>query len=197
VRKALVLLAMALPCAIFGQNSDPAVSISGGPPAKGWTVLYAYTTITSADYVEYICSARSDQPNLSASVTQIVDSANTATVTTSAAHGLAVNNRVAIAGVTGDTDLNATYTILTVPSSTTFTVTSANVTDTTYNNTGITASSNAPRSNQPIWAIKRFTYGGTGGTSLLAVQWAVTGSNTKSGTGQANACDSRTTLAYQ
>lgn len=196
MRKAMLLLALALPSA-FGQNSDPAVSISGGPPSRGWTAIYNYATITGADYVEYICLAPANQPSLSLSITQIVDSSNTATVTASAAHGLSVGNRVVIAGVTGDTDLNGTYTILTVGSSTTFTFTSANVTDTTYNNTGITLTSSAPRTNRDIWAIKRFTYGGTGGTSLLAVQWAVKSGKVISSTGQENACDSRTTLSYQ
>lgn len=196
MRKAMLLLALALPC-VYAQNSDPAVSISGGPPAKGWTALYNYTAIGGADYVEYICLARSTQKNITASVTQIVDAANTATVTTASAHGLAINNRVAIAGVTGDTDLNATYLILTVPSSTTFTVTSANVTDATYATAGITISSYAPRSYDAIWAIKKFTYGGTGGTSLLAIQWAVKSASGSSSTGQENSCDARTTLAYQ
>lgn len=197
-RKALLLLlALALPC--VSQNSDPAVSMSGGPPSRGWTALYKYTIISSADYIEYICLAPTNQLPLSASITQIVDSSNTATVTTAVAHGLSVNNKVVIAGVTGDTDLNGTYVILTVPSSTTFTFTSASVTDATYNNTGITLTSSAPRTNLPIWAIKKYTYGGTGGTSLISTQWAVSSGGVISGTGQANSCDDRTsaTQAYQ
>lgn len=197
MRKALLLLALTLACTLCAQNSDPSVSMSGGPPAKGWTALYNYVAITGADYVEYICLARTTQKNTRATVTQIVDATNTATVTTSAAHGLAVNNQIVIAGVTGDTDLNGTYTVLTVPSSTTLTYTSASVTDATYNNAGITLTSYAPRSNDSIWAIKKFTYGGTGGTSLLAIQWAVSNSSGSSSTGQGFSCDSRTTLAYQ
>jgi hypothetical protein len=198
MRIALLMLALALPCArLFAQDNDPAVSISGGPPVRAWTSLLKYTTIGGADYVEYICYARTNQSAVTASVTQIVDAANTATVTVSSAHGLSVNNRVAISGVTGDTDLNGIYIVLTVPSATTFTYTSANVTDTTYNNAGITLISSAPRTNRNIWAIKKFTYGGTGGNNVLATQWAVKATNVISGTGSDNACDSRAALAYQ
>lgn len=197
MRLASLMLASALSCALlFAQDNDPAVSISGGPPSRGWTVIYTYTAISGTDYPQYICQTR-NQAEWSAAVTQVVDSSNTATVTTSAAHGLQINNRVEIAGVTGDTDLNGTYIVLTVPSSTTFTVTSASVTDATYNNAGITISSSAPRTNASIWAIKKYTYGGTGGTSMLAAQWAVRSGRETSGTGTEHSCDAKTTLAYQ
>jgi hypothetical protein len=198
MRIALLVLALVLPCAnLPGQDNDPAVSLSGGPPVRAWTSLYKYTTLSGADYVEYVCYARANQPQITASITQIVDASNTGTVTVAEDHGLSVNNRVVISGVTGDTDLNGTYIVLTVPSATTFTITTANVTDATYNNAGITLASFAPRTNKPVWAIKRYTYGGTGGTNLLATQWAVKSGNRLSGTGADNACDSRAALAYQ
>src|SRR5712691_6740627 len=49
-----------------------------------------------------------------------VRSSNTVTITTTAAHGFVVGQSVAIAGVT-DTSFNGTFTIATVPSTTTFT----------------------------------------------------------------------------
>lgn len=67
-------------------------------------------------------------------VSSIVVVANTATVTTTSAHGLSTGDSIAIFGCTTDTDLNGTYTA-TVTGTTTFTVTVANVTAATYNTT--------------------------------------------------------------
>lgn len=198
--KKLLMCGMAAVC-LFAQNNAPEVAISGGPAARGWTNLYFYTTISGADYVEYICSAPTQRNLETLSVTQIVDSSNTATVTTSAAHGLAVGNRVQIAGVTGDTDLNGTYVIATVGSTTTFTYTSASVTDATYNNAGITLQTTAPRSTQPIWAITKFSYGGAATTNqVIREQWAVkAGSEISSPSNPStqHVCDDRAALAYQ
>jgi head-tail adaptor len=47
---------------------------------------------------------------------------STITVTTSAAHGFLVNDRVRISSVAGMTNINNVYTILTVPLTTTFTI---------------------------------------------------------------------------
>ena len=189
----------------YGQNTDPAVSTSGGPPNRAWNNIFHY--VSGTDLVEYICFSVVNQPNLTNrsssngpdyTVTQIVDASNTATVTTSAAHGLSPGNQVVIAGVTIDTDLNGTYSIATVPSTTTFTYTSANVTDATYNNAGITIASSAPRTNAPIWAIKRFYYGaGTTGTSISAIRWAVQAGARLGGSATVHSCDGRASLAYQ
>lgn len=192
MRKLFAIAALCL--SAFAQEQDPAVSISGGPPIKSWTSQIFYTTISSADYIEYICYARTPQKSAALSITQIVDSGTTATVTTSVAHGYSVGNQIIIAGVTVDTDLNGTYAIATVGSTTTFTVTSASVTDATYNNTGITSTSQAPRTTDPIWAIKKFFYTGT---NMTAIRWAVKPGQANSTTSQANICDSRATLAYQ
>lgn len=202
MRKLFAMAALCV-CAFAQGDKDPAVAISGGPPMRSWTTVYVYTVIGGADYIQYQCYASTNQPSLTNvgaapyTVTQIVDSGTTATVTTSGDHGLSVDNRVVIAGVTGDTDLNGTYVIATVPSSTTFTVTSANVTDATYNNSGIRVISSAPRTNQPIWSVKKFYYGGTGGTSLIGSRWAVTSTGSISSTGSVHSCDGRGALAYQ
>lgn len=73
-------------------------------------------------------------------VDNIVDASNTATVTTTNPHGFSTGQSIVISGVTApdDTDLNGTYTI-TVVDSTTFTFTSASVTDGTTSGTAIYA----------------------------------------------------------
>ncbi len=192
MRKLFAIAALCL--GAFAQEQDPAVSFSSGPPQRAWTRLFFYTTISAADYLEYTCYARVTQPVATLAVTQIVDSGTTATVTTAAAHGLGVGAKVTIAGVTGDTDLNGVYNIATVGSTTTFTVTSASVTDATYNNTGITAATTSPRTTQPIWSIVRNFYTGT---NITAIRWAVNPSQEISATAPSNICDNRATLAYQ
>lgn len=202
MRKLFAIAALCL--SAFGQQ-EPGVAISGGPPQRAYSTLYFYVDIGGTDYLQYTCYAISTQPTLTNqgavgsqyTVTSIVDSSNTSTVTTSAAHGLSVGNRVVIAGVTGDLDLNGTYVIQSVGSTTTFTITTANVTDATYNNSNITITSSAPRTNQPIWAIKKLYYGGTAGTNLVAAKWAVSSSQQISSTAMQNVCDDRATLAYQ
>lgn len=193
MRKAILALAVACPF-LFGQNNDPAVSFSSGPPQRVWTKLLFYTTVGGADALEYTCYANATQPEIIDSVTQIVDSSSTATVTYASAHGLGIGNRVVIAGVTGDTDLNGTYIVLTVPSTTTITITSSSVTDATYNNAGITSTSSAPRTYKEIWSISKNYYGAS---SLNAVRWAVDSSGKISSSGAQHSCDARSALAYQ
>lgn len=200
MRKALtivLLAALALPRVLVSQDTDPAVSTSGGPPSRSWTARYKYTQIGGADYVEYICMARTTQNATSNNVTQVQDSANTAAVTTASPHGLAVNNRVTLAGISGAAGLNGTFIVLTVPSPTIFTVATSGVADAVYNNAGITLSSTAPRTTDPIWAIKKYLYGGTGGTQVVAIQWAIKPGNQNSGTGNDSVCDNTATLAFQ
>jgi hypothetical protein len=69
-------------------------------------------------------------PTITANVTNKALTSNVATLTTSAAHGLAVGMEIVVAGV--DATFNGTYTIATVPTTTTFTYakTATNVTST-------------------------------------------------------------------
>jgi hypothetical protein len=87
-----------------------------------------------------------------------VDSSNTSTVTTAAAHGLWVGARVTIIGATVDSDLNGEYKIATVPTSTTFTITTASVTDATYNEATLVMETYSPRTNARVWTIVKSTY---------------------------------------
>jgi hypothetical protein len=117
----------------------------------------------------------------------IADATNTATVTTSQPHGLAVGNRIIIAGVTADTDLNGSYVIATVPSTTSFTITTANVTDGTYSDSGLVISTTAPRSSAGVWAIYQKYYTTT---AIDRQAWA------EGSTAMTRICDSRATYAY-
>lgn len=58
--------------------------------------------------------------DLSATVTNVALTSNVATITTSAAHEFAAGDTVVVAGLT-NTDLNGTFTIVAVPTTTTFT----------------------------------------------------------------------------
>lgn len=60
--------------------------------------------------------------DLSATVSNVARSSSTATITTSAAHNFAVGDQVVVSGLENDA-LDGTYTIATVPSTTTFTYT--------------------------------------------------------------------------
>ena len=80
-----------------------------------------------------------DGGNLSATITGVTRSSSTATYTTSAAHGLAVGDRITISGTTNfnDSDL-ASKAVQTVPSTTTFTMSLSAASGS--NETSITAS---------------------------------------------------------
>jgi hypothetical protein len=124
--------------------------------------------------MEYVCYARTPQPAFTWSIsagtmTNIVDAANTATVTIGSAHGLALGNGVTVSGASSDPDLNGTYLVQSIISPTQFTITTANVTDATYAVTSITVSTTAPRSSAPIWAIQKMTYSGD---NMIMKQWA-------------------------
>jgi hypothetical protein len=178
---------------LYAQTS-PEFTISIAPPTTPYTSLFYRD---GSNNVEYICKALSNQPNYvwyaangSPVLTSIVDSSNTATVTTAVDHGLLVGNRVQIFGVTTDVDLNATYVVASVPTTATFTITTANVTDGTYNGTsdsGMKMATNSPRTNASIWSIQRNFYTTT---YIDRTSWA------EGATSTTNSCASRTSYAY-
>lgn len=166
-----MLLALALCACAFGQTN---VRVSDRIAPEATEDLYFYD---GSSNLEYICTAdapsvtsvfavtasSSNQPRSSISVvnvTNIVVASNTATVTFSGAHGLGVGHRIVVAGATVDTDLNGTYTVATV-ASTTLTFTTASVADATYTDAALTITTTAPRSNANVWNIKKFAYTGT------------------------------------
>ncbi len=159
------ILALMLVCVCaFGQTSDgPTYVKSQGVPAEKWTTMLAYD---GSDNLEYVGIARSDQKkdqvfSINAStLTNCIDSTNTLTCTTPSAHGLNVSNLVCFTGA-ADADLNVCLYIQTVGSTTTFTATTASVTDTTYSAAGFQFTTRAPRTTDPIWTITKLSYTGT------------------------------------
>ena len=175
-------------------QTSPELTLSIAPPTTPYTSLFYRD---GSNNVEYICKALSDQPvyvwyaaNGSPVLTSIVDASNVATVTTAADHGLLVGNRVNVSGVTTDTDLNGTYVIATVPTSTTFTIATANVADATYSggaDPAMKLDTDAPRVNASIWSIQRNFYTTT---YVDRTSWA------EGATATRNSCATRTSYAY-
>lgn len=144
------------------QYDGTAIRISQGPNNIDYATKLAYT----ANQVIYKGTAAKVQPTFSwttagGTLTNCIDATNTATCTTSTAHGLTVGSAVTLAGVTADTDLNGTYYVQTVGSTTTFTITTASVTDATYSASGIVLSTTSPRTTAAIWHITFYIYSGT------------------------------------
>ena len=121
--------------------------------------------------------------------TNVVVLTNVGTVTTSTAHGLRIGNKVVISGATVDTDLNATYIVATVPSTTTFTVATVSVADATYTDAGLVLTTAVPRSTAAIWTIQKFTYDGS--NNKTGESWAL------GSPAAVNICDNAATLAFQ
>jgi hypothetical protein len=133
--------------------------------ANGNLAYICYTTPSGiAAYYNYSRSV------MGGTLTSIVVATNVGTVTTVGAHGLMVGQGVTVSGATLGA-LNATYIIATVPSTTTFTITTTGVADGTYNNVALTISGSAPLLTSPIWSINKLTY--SAGNSLIGSQWAL------------------------
>lgn len=179
-RLAIALL-FALP--LLAQPTGAPVSVSAYPSSQP-TILKAYDGGTPPNpiYVGYAAPFQNYTritgnsitsafrwTKAATTLTNIVVATNVGTVTTSTAHGLTVGNPVTVSGATVDTDLNATYYVQTVGSTTTFTITTASVADATYTDATLVLSTNAPLTTQPIWAINKKTYSTN---SQIADQWA-------------------------
>ncbi len=153
----IIALGLLLTVVADKLGAQTPVNQTAGPPPDAYTSLYFYD---GSSNLIYACKAKSQQPVFTwtqgGTLTSIVDSSNTSTVTTTVAHGLAVGNSITIAGVTTDTDLNGTYNIQSVGSTTTFTITTANVGDATYTDAGTTVTTTAPRSSAAIWDITKY-----------------------------------------
>ncbi len=192
--KTKVLIVIALLAAIASaQQSDPGqfpnTTILPFDYATGGPQFFCYTT-PHGPWNNGSVPATFTWTKAATTLTNIVVLTNTATATTSAAHGLAIGNRVTVAGVLVDPDLNGSYVILTVPTSTTFTFTTASVSNATYVDATMTLSSTAPRTTVAIWSIEALTYDSS--NNLSAVLWA--GGNKRTYT---NICANRATLSYQ
>lgn len=192
---------------VLGLLSVPLMHVAAQPPVTlnpfpAPQIPSQILTYDGSNNLIYLCITKPNGPwngvsvpatyswtRAATTLTDIADSSNTATATTSTAHGLRPGNQVVVAGVTTDTDLNGTYVIATVPTSATLTFTTANVTDGTYTDAGMTLTTNAPRSNVAIWAIQRFLYDGS--NNLTSTVWA------NGSSAYTFACDSASTYNYR
>lgn len=149
--------------AAFGQSGSPVNQVAD-PPASAVIQQFFYD---GSNNLNYICWARQFQPNATSvmrsdsSLTNIVVASNVGTVTTANPHGLYVGARVTLTGATVDTDLNGVYKVATVGSTTTYTITTINVSNATYNESTLAISTNSPLLTSTVWAIEALTYNGS------------------------------------
>jgi hypothetical protein len=103
---------------IFGTDAQyvPTISGAGSLENAATSPLAAYNVIVNAG------ASFPGTVNIAASPTGATEAVNTVTITTSSSHNLAIGARVTIAGV-ADTGYNGTFTVTSVPSTTTFTYT--------------------------------------------------------------------------
>ena len=195
MKKLIIAALLAYP--IFAQQQGTPVTVTAYPRDSPTTVFF----YDGSGNTIAICYAKGSAPNgisagynFSLSVTgggltSIVVATNVGTVTTAAAHGLQVNEKVTVAGSTTSA-LNATYIIQTVPSPTTFTITTSGVGNATYNNGPLTISGQAPLTTAPIWSIQKLNYNGS--SQLISTQWV----NGNTGN-YSSVCANYATLSYQ
>jgi hypothetical protein len=99
-------------------------------------------------------------------ITVVGRATNVVTITTSVAHGYVVNDNITVAAVT-NTSVNGTFTIASVPTSTTFTYAQAGTDYANTADTGTTTSSSYLTAAN-ISGIVSVTHGGTGAATLKA-----------------------------
>lgn len=195
----LTALMLMLAIGVFGQARGALVTVTNYPtvaPSKFFdydasgNVIYICYTSPNGPWNNNSVPASFSWTRTASTLTNIVDSSNTSTVTTSAAHGLSVGNEVVITGATVDTDLNGTYRIATVPSTTTFTITTSGVTDATYNESTLVVTTAAARLTVAIWTIDAFVYNAS--NQLINVMTA--GGSRESYT---KICANRASLTYR
>lgn len=149
------------------------MEFDGSVPLDREQKLFFYD---GSNNLRYVCTADQDQDPTSSvkrsdsTLTSIVVLTNVGTATTSTAHGLYVGARVTITGATVDADLNGTFTLLTVPSTTTYTFATVAVADATYNEATLVVTTRYPLTTNPLWAIQVFTYDAS--NNLTGSFWA-------------------------
>jgi len=170
---ALVLL---LAAPVFSQESGSPVQVVAYPSTQpdkvldysGTSLIYIGYAAPVVDYTRITGNSAYRWTRAASTLTSVVVLTNVGTVTTSTAHGLTVGQKVVITGATVDTDLNATYRVVSVTSTTVFTIATVNVGNATYTDAGMVLSTNAPLTTQPIWSIQFLTYDGS--SNLIGVK---------------------------
>ncbi len=187
-----LICTLALAVSVFAQS---VVRVSQAPtdvPIR--RVLFCDNALQSAclstDPVKYVCIARQDTAQTTtvqrsdSTLTSIVVLTNVGTVTTASAHGLYQGARVTITGATVDTDLNASYVVQSVSSSTVYTITTASVGNATYTDAGLVISTREPLTTASLWAIQVVVSNAS--AFATGAYWA------NASTGYALACSNRT-----
>jgi len=160
-----LILSLLFTMVLYAQG--PEVSISQLPPLNPGQLIYGY----SGTNLIYTCYAHSGSSTPSGpNAISGVSKANPAIVTSSG-HGFNVNSRpkVTISGATGTgwTAINATWTA---------TILDANTFSIPIDSTGfgtlagtVIFTTTAPQTNQPVWAVKLYTYDGS--NNLIFSAW--------------------------
>lgn len=190
----LILFATAV--ALFSQTTGQPVGIVQFPTQTPTRFL----DYNGGSNLTYLCLAPSTDPSGSGknyayslsvtggTLTSIVVLTNVGTVTTVSAHGLQTGQTTTVSGSTTSA-LNASY-VITVTSTTAFTITTSGVGNATYNNGPLTVSGNAPLLTSPIWSIQHFIYDGS--NNLIGTQCANGACNQLT-----NICANRASLGYK
>jgi hypothetical protein len=176
------LLALACAVSLYAQGSGSPVNQTSAPPPAPFVNLLDYSG-TSLIYVGIAPQFLQPVPSCSnlgstciqrtdSTLTSIVVLTNVATVTCSTACGVWTGQRVTVSGATVDTDLNGTYTVssVTSTSATTYTFTTASVSNNTYNESTLRIATSQPLTTQSVWAIRVLKYDGS--SNLISTEWA-------------------------
>jgi hypothetical protein len=172
-------------CAVVSALAQQNVTITQKPGTPPYVFQYYYDANGN---VIYTCRAAqltlvpSSVKRADSTLTSIAVSTNVGTVTTAAAHNLWIGALVVVSGST-TAALNGTYKVLTVPTSTTYTITTSGVADATYNSAATVITTNQPLLSDPVWAIQVNTYNTS--LQLTGSYWA--GANS----GEGIACSTR------
>lgn len=171
---------------------EPAQSVTqiDGPPPNAYYTRFDYDGSNNIIYRGWARAQnkRTEWTIDAGTLVNFVDSGTTGTVNFTNAHNLEAGMIITFENFTGDTDINGTYIIATIVDTDTITVTTANVTDATYNNGGARAYTICARTGDLVWSIQRMTYTGTN----LITQKFADGASARF----THAWDSRTTYAY-
>lgn len=142
---------------MFGQTLTTAIE-EGGPPRNGWVILNKYNV---SNKLIYQCSAlsrgRSTSWTIGSTLTSIVVASDVGTVNTVSAHGLWQGARVVVAG-SGVTAANKEYKVVSVTSSTAFTIATSGVSDQTLTTAKMTVTTYDPTENDTAWVITVIKY---------------------------------------
>lgn len=165
------------------------VSISSGPSPESWTSIYDYA---GGSTLIYSGLARSLQPAQTIAISSVT-TANPASFTSSANHGLPTGATITISGATGNwAAMNGTWTV-TNTGATTFTI-PVNSTAFTGSFNG-TVQTNCPQTTRAIWSISKNFYNGS--SQITNTMWAVDPNSQAGGTtSPVQVWDNRAALYY-